>query len=111
MRNFPIVDKTKMATFHFVSTALLWFIVCIFTVKVQYILSEDQFHEELLLKPLQTGHVYGQFKFTTLWNVSLNDDHSCEYVNNKPVEFVYQYDHWHCTAGSLSALIHNCQLR
>lgn len=27
----------------------------------------DEFHEELLVKPLASGHVYSYFQFTTLW--------------------------------------------
>lgn len=28
----------------------------------------DKFHEELLIKPLASGHVYSYFQFTTVWN-------------------------------------------
>jgi hypothetical protein len=30
---------------------------------------KDYFDEELLLKPLPSGHVYAYFQFTTLWDV------------------------------------------
>ncbi|XP_046675490.1 LOW QUALITY PROTEIN: GPI transamidase component PIG-T-like [Homalodisca vitripennis] len=29
---------------------------------------KDEFHEELMIKPLASGHVYSYFQFTTLWN-------------------------------------------
>ncbi|KAK7504653.1 hypothetical protein BaRGS_00004139 [Batillaria attramentaria] len=32
----------------------------------------DEFHEELYVKPLQNGHVYYHFQFTTKWNVSVH---------------------------------------
>ena len=38
----------------------------------------DEFNEELLLKPLPTGHLYGHFQFTTIWNVTLTDKLACE---------------------------------
>ena len=39
---------------------------------------KDVFHEELLLKPLPTGHVYAHFQFTTVWNVDIRDSKACE---------------------------------
>lgn len=30
----------------------------------------DFFHEELMLKPLPSGHVYAHFQFTTLWETT-----------------------------------------
>ena len=39
----------------------------------------DAFHEELLLKPLHTGHVYAHFQFTTVWDVDIRDPEHCEY--------------------------------
>jgi phosphatidylinositol glycan class T len=30
---------------------------------------KDYFDEELLLKPLPSGHVYAYFQFTTIWEV------------------------------------------
>jgi hypothetical protein len=30
---------------------------------------KDYFDEELLLKPLSSGHVYAYFQFTTIWEV------------------------------------------
>lgn len=32
----------------------------------------DSFDEELLLKPLPSGHVYAYFQFTTLWHIPKN---------------------------------------
>lgn len=42
--------------------------------------NEDEFNEELFLKPLPTGHLYAHFQFTTSWNISLDDDQAthCE---------------------------------
>ncbi|XP_022082353.1 GPI transamidase component PIG-T-like [Acanthaster planci] len=37
-------------------------------------LGEDSFWEELFFKPLQSGHVYSHFQFTTSWNVSLTNE-------------------------------------
>lgn len=34
---------------------------------------DDEFHEELYAKSLQTGHVYFHFQFTTKWNVSVHN--------------------------------------
>ena len=31
----------------------------------------DEFHEELLVKPLPDGHLYHHFQFTTTWNTSI----------------------------------------
>jgi len=36
---------------------------------------EDSFNEELYIKPLQSGHVYSYFQFTTLWKQTA--EHSC----------------------------------
>ncbi|XP_067007276.2 GPI transamidase component PIG-T [Anabrus simplex] len=33
---------------------------------------KDNFNEELLLKPLPSGHVYAHFQFTTLWDVDFD---------------------------------------
>lgn len=43
------------------------------------VFQEDHFYEELLLKPLPSGHVYSYFQFTTVWNTDYNShkfDHS-----------------------------------
>ncbi|XP_072013804.1 GPI transamidase component PIG-T-like [Amphiura filiformis] len=66
------------------STAVLWLVFCMFTAVIGHVLAQDQFHEELLIKPIQTGHVYAQFKFTTLWNVSLNHGQSFSHYNLFP---------------------------
>lgn len=41
--------------------------------------SEDEFHEELLIKPTRNGQIYTFFQFTTTWNVSLEDEVACEF--------------------------------
>lgn len=38
--------------------------------------SNDKFHEELFIKPLQSGHVYTYFQFTTQW--ALKNNESCK---------------------------------
>lgn len=30
----------------------------------------DSFREELFIKPLQNGHIYSYFQFTTVWNAN-----------------------------------------
>ena len=42
--------------------------------------AKDVFHEELLLRPLKTGHVYAHFQFTTIWDVDMRDSKACEYA-------------------------------
>jgi hypothetical protein len=39
---------------------------------------KDYFDEELLLKPLPSGHVYAYFQFTTLWDIELEAT-TCKY--------------------------------
>lgn len=34
----------------------------------------DSFDEELFIKPLPSGHVYGYFQFTTLWHIPKDPD-------------------------------------
>lgn len=36
--------------------------------------NRDEFHEELLVKPLASGHVYSYFQFTTLWRKPQNQN-------------------------------------
>ena len=43
--------------------------------------AKDVFHEELLLRPLKTGHVYAHFQFTTIWDVDIRDSKACEYAD------------------------------
>ena len=40
--------------------------------------AKDVFHEELLLRPLKTGHVYTHFQFTTVWDVDIRDPKACK---------------------------------
>ncbi|XP_067054119.1 GPI transamidase component PIG-T-like [Acropora muricata] len=35
--------------------------------------TEDAFHEELIMRPLSTGHVYAHFQFSTVWHVDVED--------------------------------------
>ena len=39
---------------------------------------KDEFHEEMFIKPLESGHVYNHFQFTTTWDVDLFDGSQCE---------------------------------
>ncbi|XP_031563607.1 GPI transamidase component PIG-T-like [Actinia tenebrosa] len=49
--------------------------------------SKDEFHEELLIKPLPTGHVYTYFQFTTLWDVDIKDHEAFSHFNLFPRSF------------------------
>ena len=40
--------------------------------------SKDYYDEELLLKPLPSGHIYAYFQFTTLWDTDF-EANSCKY--------------------------------
>uniref|UniRef100_A0A1B6C6L0 GPI transamidase component PIG-T n=1 Tax=Clastoptera arizonana TaxID=38151 RepID=A0A1B6C6L0_9HEMI len=53
-------------------------LIYIFIVDGHCLSIKDSFHEELLLKPLPSGHVYSYFQFTTLWKTNFetsNFDH------------------------------------
>ena len=39
---------------------------------------EDEFREELLIKPLPSGHIYAHFQFITRWDVEISDPKSCK---------------------------------
>ena len=41
--------------------------------------ANDHYHEELVLQPLATGHLYAHFQFTTYWNVDISDKDACMY--------------------------------
>ncbi|KAF4516877.1 hypothetical protein B566_EDAN011221, partial [Ephemera danica] len=49
------------------SSATLFLVLIVFC---NAFVLEDQFEEELYLKPLPSGHVYANFQFTTIWNAS-----------------------------------------
>ena len=36
--------------------------------------SSDEFHEELLLRPLPSGHLHAHFQFVTTWHVPVHND-------------------------------------
>lgn len=48
---------------------------------------KDVFHEELLLRPLKTGHVYAHFQFTTVWDVDIRDTKSFSHYRLFPKSF------------------------
>ena len=39
---------------------------------------KDTFYEELFVKPLESGHLYNHFQFTTTWGVDLYDTSQCK---------------------------------
>lgn len=66
---------------------------------------KDYFDEELLLKPLPSGHVYAYFQFTTLWDVEFEATScklsSCIRIVLKVV-CVICYTPWSSTPGFLA---------
>lgn len=40
----------------------------------------DNFSEELYVKPFSSGHVMFHFQFTTVWNVSIDKPESCKHT-------------------------------
>lgn len=50
---------------------------------------KDVFHEELLLRPLKTGHVYAHFQFTTVWDVDIKETKSCKCHNFLSAKITY----------------------
>lgn len=40
---------------------------------------EDEFHEELLLKPLYTDKLYAFFQFSTIWNAEPTKE-TCKFI-------------------------------
>ena len=51
----------------------------IFAVLCSISAGDDDFTEELLLKPLESGHLYGHFQFTTTWNADPTIKSSCKF--------------------------------
>ncbi|XP_077982557.1 GPI-anchor transamidase component PIGT-like [Glandiceps talaboti] len=46
--------------------------------------SQDNFDEELYIKPLSSGHVYTHFQFTTTWDIDIHDQSSFAHYNLFP---------------------------
>ncbi|XP_070575719.1 GPI transamidase component PIG-T-like [Ptychodera flava] len=46
--------------------------------------SQDNFAEELFIKPLPSGHIYSHFQFTTTWNVDIQDQSAFSHYNLFP---------------------------
>ena len=44
--------------------------------------NEDAFYEELFIKSLEKGNVLNHFQFTTIWNSSISDESTCEFLIN-----------------------------
>lgn len=51
----------------------LLFAVIIFTIINKSAQFQDEFHEELFLKPLPTGHINSFFQFSTEWTLNRRD--------------------------------------
>ncbi|XP_048585595.1 GPI transamidase component PIG-T [Nematostella vectensis] len=49
--------------------------------------AKETFHEELLIKPLHTGHVYAYFQFTTEWDVRVSDRQAFSHYGLFPKSF------------------------
>jgi phosphatidylinositol glycan class T len=66
------IRKTDVTTVN-MKAALIAYASAVFflhsTVSVSCTPSKDFFDEELLLKPLPSGHIYAYFQFTTVWDV------------------------------------------
>lgn len=60
-------------------------LLSIFSVLCGFSLSDDDFTEELLLRPLESGHLYSYFQFTTKWNVDPTSQSSCKWSQSTPV--------------------------
>jgi hypothetical protein len=63
---------------HRLGTKMRFFILVILLATIsssfQY---SDEFHEELVIKPLKSGHIYNYFQFTTKWDLEKKND--CKY--------------------------------
>ncbi|EDV26025.1 uncharacterized protein TRIADDRAFT_23458 [Trichoplax adhaerens] len=73
---------------------------------VDSITSNDHYHEELVLKPLATGHLYAHFQFTTYWHVDIANKDAFKHFNlfPKPLgQILSRYDveelHFSLTQG------------
>ena len=53
----------KFVSKTYISVCFFWFTL------ISINASSESFSEELLIKPLPTGHVYSFFQFTTKWDV------------------------------------------
>ena len=51
--------------------------------------TEDAFHEELIMRPLSTGHVYAHFQFSTVWHVDVEDPKACKLLGKFFVKLKY----------------------
>ena len=67
--------KSKMAF----GVATLFGVTIILSSGILGVITDDAFNEELYIKSLPNGQLYGHFQFTTTWNVSLGAaDGSCK---------------------------------
>ena len=56
----------------------LVFCCCVFSLEAS---KNDDYFEELYIKPLQSGHVSFYFQFTTKWNVSVQEADNCKMIS------------------------------
>ena len=61
----------------------IWVSIAFFTVLATSKGNEDTFSEELLIKPLNSGHILMHFQFTTKSDVELLDKTSCKFCFNR----------------------------
>lgn len=58
------------------------FLFFLFLVNLSFTIGihNDNFSEELYVKPFSSGHVMFHFQFTTVWNVSIDKPESCKHT-------------------------------
>lgn len=52
----------------------IWALLIVIFTKCALISSSDEFHEELLIRPLPSGHLHAHFQFVTTWHVDVHND-------------------------------------
>ena len=68
----PVFGMTEAMSKQVISVVLLCVVITV--VRSQ----SDRFDEELFVRPLQSGHVYSHFQFTTRWDVDQSDQLACK---------------------------------
>ena len=71
----------------FVNFCLFFIILCVIEG------SKDEFNEEMFIKPLESGHVYTHFQFTTTWDVNIYDKSDCKLPEFVFIKFNQINDH------------------
>ena len=84
MINYPVLERSlrtnKPHLIYKMAAVLGSVLVGLLFISIS-LAAKDVFHEELLLRPLKTGHVYAHFQFTTIWDVDIRDSKACEYAD------------------------------